>query len=193
LGDFYYRQAKSLGYRSRSALKLKEIAKGQGLLRPGERVADLGAAPGGWLQVERELVGEKGLVVGMDLSVIRPLPYENVKTIQGDITDPKALNELLAITGGAVDTLVSDLAPKFTGIHDLDQARQIDLARVALKAASTILKKGGSMVVKVIMGGEFEAFHKEIHGKFTQVRIIKPKASRESSTETYMVCRGFLG
>jgi 23S rRNA (uridine2552-2'-O)-methyltransferase len=116
-----------------------------------------------------------------------------VKTIRGDITDPKALDELLALTGGVVDTLVSDLAPKFTGIHDLDQVRQVDLARAALKAAPAILRRGGSMVVKVIMGGEFEAFQREIRGRFSQVRIIKPKASRESSTEIYMVCRGFHG
>lgn len=174
-------------------MKLKEIARSQGLMKPGEKVADLGAAPGGWLQVERELVGQGGLIVGMDLSTILPLPYENVKTIRGDITDPKALDELLALTGGVVDTLVSDLAPKFTGIHDLDQVRQVDLARAALKAAPAILRRGGSMVVKVIMGGEFEAFQREIRGRFSQVRIIKPKASRESSTEIYMVCRGFHG
>src|SRR5512136_1647547 len=84
LGDFYYRQAKMKGYRSRSAFKLKEIARSQGLMKPGQKVADLGAAPGGWLQVERELVGQGGLVVGMDLSTIQPLPYENVKTIRGD-------------------------------------------------------------------------------------------------------------
>lgn len=193
LGDFYYRQAKREGYRSRSALKLREIAQGQGIFRPGYRVADLGAAPGGWLQVERELVGQNGLVVGMDLSPIRPLPYDNVKTLRGDITDPKALQELLTLTGGAVDVLVSDLAPKFTGIHDLDHARQVDLARAALGAAPTLLRRGGSMVLKVIMGKEFEAFYREVRGRFTQVRIIKPKASREGSTETYMVCRGFLG
>lgn len=162
-------------------------------MRPGERVADLGAAPGGWLQVERELVGPNGFVVGIDLSAIRPLPYENVKVIQGDITDPKALEALLALTGGLVDTLVSDLAPKFTGIHDLDSARQIDLARTALNAAPSILRRGGSMVTKAIMGGEFESFLREIRGRFAQVRVIKPKASRESSTETYVVCRGFRG
>jgi 23S rRNA (uridine2552-2'-O)-methyltransferase len=174
-------------------LKLKEIARSQGLLKPGERVADLGAAPGGWLQVERELVGPTGFVVGIDLSTIRPLPYDNVKVIRGDITDPKALEAILALTGGLVDTLLSDLAPKFTGIHDLDSARQIDLARTALKTAPSILRRGGSMVVKVIMGGEFEAFLGEMRKRFSQVRIIKPKASRESSTETYVVCRGFFG
>jgi 23S rRNA (uridine2552-2'-O)-methyltransferase len=143
--------------------------------------------------VERELVGPNGFVVGIDLSLIRPLPNKNVKVIQGDITDPKALEALLALTGEPVDTLVSDLAPKFTGIHNLDHARQVDLARTALKAAPSILRRGGSMVVKVIMGGEFEAFLREIRKKFTQVRVIKPKASRESSTEIYVVCRGFLG
>lgn len=174
-------------------MKLKEIARSQGLLKPGDRVADLGAAPGGWLQVERELVGANGFVVGIDLSTIRPLPYDNVKVIQGDITDPKALDALLALTDGPVDALVSDLAPKFTGIHDLDHARQIDLARTALNTAPSILRRGGSMVVKVIMGGEFEAFFREIRKKFAQVRVIKPKASRESSTEIYVACRGFLG
>lgn len=163
------------------------------MIKPGEKVADLGAAPGGWLQVERELVGQGGLIVGIDLSTIQPLPYENVKTIRGDITDPKALEELLALTGGAVDTLVSDLAPKFTGIHDLDQARQVDLARAAVNAAPAILRRGGSMIVKVIMGSEFESFLRETRGRFAQVRIIKPKASRESSTEIYLVCRGFHG
>jgi len=143
--------------------------------------------------VERELVGPNGLIVGIDLSPIRPLPYDNVKVLQGDITDPKALEALLALTGGPVDTLVSDLAPKFTGIHDLDHGRQIDLARTALGAAPTILRRGGSMVAKVLMGGEFDAFLGEIRRRFTQVRIIKPKASRESSTEIYVVCRGFLG
>lgn len=162
-------------------------------MKPGERVADLGAAPGGWLQVERELVGPSGFVVGIDLSTIRPLPYENVKVLQGDITDPKALGSLLALSGGPVDTLVSDLAPKFTGIHDLDSARQIDLARTALNAAPSILRKGGSMVAKVIMGAEFDSFLREVRGRFAQVRIIKPKASRESSTETYVICRGFRG
>jgi len=193
LGDFYYRQAKREGFRSRSALKLKEISESHRVIRRGEHVVDLGAAPGGWLQVERELVGDEGLVVGVDLSFIKPLPYDNVLIIRGDITDPPVLEELLRAGGRPFDVLVSDLAPKFSGIHDFDHARQIDLARAALRGAQKLLRHGGSMVVKVLMGSEFASFQKELERSFSSVRIFKPRASREHSTETYLICKGFIG
>ena len=112
LGDYYYKQAKKEGYRSRSALKLKEISEKYAVIRKGDRIVDLGAAPGGWLQVERDFTGESGLVIGVDLSSIRSLPYDTVTLIQGDINDPAVLGEILAISNGPVDVLVSDLAPK---------------------------------------------------------------------------------
>lgn len=193
LGDFYYRQARREGFRSRSALKLKEIVESCNLIRQGALVVDLGAAPGGWLQVERDLVGSRGLVIGVDLSFIKPLPYDNVKLIKGDIKDPAVLSEILRLAGRPVDVLVSDLAPKFSGIHDLDHFRQIDLARTALGCATLILRGGGSMVIKVLMGSEFPSFRRELEGSFGSLRVYKPKASRETSTETYIICRGFLG
>lgn len=193
LGDFYYRQAKREGFRSRSALKLREISESHHVIKRGERVADLGAAPGGWLQIERELVGAEGLIVGVDLSFIKPLPYDNVKIIRGDITEPSVLDALLNAGGRPFDVLVSDLAPKFSGIHDLDHARQIDLARAALQSAQKVLRRGGSMIVKVLMGSEFISFKGELERSFSSVKIFKPRASREHSTETYLICKGFIG
>ncbi|MDD1764624.1 MAG: RlmE family RNA methyltransferase [Candidatus Methanomethyliaceae archaeon] len=192
LGDFYYKEAKRAGFRSRSALKLKEIAVNYGLIRRGDYVADLGAAPGGWLQVEREFVGDQGLVVGVDLSIIKPLPFENVKLIKGDISDSAVLEELRRVSGRQIDVVVSDLAPKFSGVHDLDHVRQIALARIALASASKILKKGGRMVIKVLMGSEFNAFLKDTEKSFTHVKVFKPKASRESSSEIYLICKGYI-
>jgi 23S rRNA (uridine2552-2'-O)-methyltransferase len=193
LGDFYYRQAKREGFRSRSALKLKEIAEKYYLVQSGDHIVDLGAAPGGWLQVERDLTGANGLVIGVDLSFIKPLPFNNVRMIKGDITNPAVLEEIVSLAGGRVDLLTSDLAPKFSGVHDFDHARQIFLARVALACAAKVLSRGGKMVIKVLTGSEFPAFLKELEQNFSSVKIYKPKASRERSSETYIVCKGFLG
>ncbi len=193
LGDFYYREAKREGYRSRSALKLKEIARQFHVIRKGDYVADLGAAPGGWLQIELELVGESGLVVGVDLSGIRPLQAGNVRLIRGDITDPSIIEEVLRTAGAGkkFDVIVSDLAPKFSGVHDLDHSRQMALAEIALDAASKLLRRGGNMVIKVLMGAEFNAYLERVREAFSHVKVFKPKASRERSTEIYLVCKEF--
>jgi 23S rRNA (uridine2552-2'-O)-methyltransferase len=193
LGDFYYKKAKREGFRSRSALKLKEIAINYRLIRNGDYVIDLGAAPGGWLQVEREFVGDHGLVIGVDLNIIKPFPYENIKLIKGDIGNSTVFEELRRVSGKQVDVVVSDLAPKFSGVHDLDHVRQIALARVALSCAIKILKKGGRMVIKVLMGSEFNAFLKEVEKNFATVKVFRPKASRESSSEVYLICNGYVG
>ena len=193
LGDFYYREAKREGYRSRSALKLKEISDKYHIFKKGYVVADLGAAPGGWLQVERELVGDGGLVIGIDLSFIRPLPFDNVKLIKGDVTDPVVLEGFFKLSGKKVNIIVSDLAPKFSGVHDLDHARQIGLARIALESAPKMLRTGGSMVIKVLQGSEFKAFITDVNSFFANIKIYKPSASRDSSAEVYLVCTGFKG
>ena len=193
LGDFYYRQAKREGFRSRSALKLKEIAEKYSIVQKGNHIVDLGSAPGGWLQVERDLAGDNGLVIGVDLSFIRPLPFDNVRIIKGDINDPKVVEEIVRLSGGPVDVVTSDLAPKFSGVHDFDHARQISLARAALACASRVLRRGGRMVIKVLTGSEFADFQKELARNFANVKIYKPKASRERSSETYIVCKGFTG
>jgi len=193
LGDYYYRAARREGYRSRSALKLKEIAQKYHILRRGSSVADLGAAPGGWLQVEREFVGSDGLVIGIDISPIRPLPFENVKLIQGDIASPETREKIYSIAGRKLDVIVSDLAPKFTGVHDVDHSRQIGLALMALESAKMLLKRNGSMIIKVLMGSEFKSFQNETVRLFRNVRICKPAASRDTSSEVYLVCTGFKG
>lgn len=191
LGDYYYREAKKQGYRSRSALKLLEICSKFRVLRKGDVVLDLGAAPGGWLQVEREQVGEGGLVIGVDLSEIEPLPFDNVILLRGDVRSPEIREELMRLAGKGVDVIVSDMAPKFTGVHDVDHGRQIVLARIALDLAKKILRPGGRMVIKVLMGSDFNSFRSEVQRSFSSMRIFKPSASRDSSSEVYFVCSGF--
>jgi len=193
LGDFYYKEAKRGGYRSRSALKLKEIAEKYRIFKKGQVVVDLGAAPGGWLQIEREMVGPEGIIIGVDLSPIAPLPFDNVRLIRGVITAPEVMEQVSSLAGGKVDVVVSDLAPKFSGIHDLDHARQIDLSSMALASSSRMLRTGGSMVMKVLMGSEFRQFLSSVERRFGSVKIHKPKASRDSSSEVYLVCTGFRG
>ncbi len=191
LGDYHYRRAKEMGYRSRSALKLREIFSKHRIVGKGDVVLDLGAAPGGWLQVAREYVGEKGLVVGVDLARIAPLPFNNVVLIQGDITSPATVEKIAEALPKPVDVVLSDVAPKFTGIHDLDHARQIHLARVSLRVAVHFLKDGGHAVFKVLMGREFRDFLEELQKHFSEVITVKPRASRLSSAEVYVVCKGF--
>lgn len=191
LGDFYYREAKKRGLRSRSALKLIELARRYRIINEGEFVLDLGAAPGGWLQVAREFVGYRGKVIGVDIREVAPLPYDNVYLIRGDTCDPSIAQHIIEVAGRPLDVVLSDLAPKFSGIHDLDHARQIDLARSALVLASKVLRVGGKMVIKLIMGAELESFLREIRYKFRYVSLYKPKASRERSSEIYLVCKGW--
>lgn len=193
LGDYYYKQAKREGYRSRSALKLKEMADKYRIFRKGQVIVDLGAAPGGWLQVERELVGADGLVIGIDLSTIAPFPYANIKLIRGDVYSAEVMEQVYALAEGKADVVVSDLAPKFSGIHDLDHLRQIDLVSKALDSASRMLRIGGSMVMKVLMGSEYKQFLSDVGKRFGSVNVYKPKASRDSSSEVYLVCTGFRG
>ncbi len=193
LGDFYYREAKRQGYRSRSALKLLEICHKFRVMKRGDIVLDLGAAPGGWLQVASHLVGEEGLVIGVDLSEIEPLPYKNTVLLRGDARSLDLQESLRSISGGMVDVITSDMAPKFTGIHDVDHGRQIVLAAVALELADKLLRPGGKMVIKVLMGSDFEPFRKEVKSRFSGVKIFKPSASRDSSSEVYLVCHGFRG
>lgn len=191
LRDFYYKEAKKLGFRSRSAIKLLELLMHYQIIKKGDFVVDLGAAPGGWLQVIRDFVGQRGKVIGVDISPIKPLPYDNVFLLRGDVSDPSMAQQIIKIAGRPVDVMVSDLAPKFSGIHDLDHARQIWLTRSALALASQILRFGGNMVMKVIMGSELDSLLREVRQNFQYTNLSKPKASRGHSSEIYLVCRGW--
>ncbi len=191
--DFYYRQAKRHGLRARSAFKIEEILRRHQLLRAGQAVLDLGAAPGGFLQVLGEAVGERGVAVGVDLEPIRNLGKRWVKTAVVDLLAPDALERIRALHAGRFDLVTSDMAPKTIGVKITDEARSLELARMALSVARETLKLGGAFVAKVFMGGDFPAFRKEVQASFDRVQVARPEATRESSYEVYVVAKGFRG
>jgi 23S rRNA (uridine2552-2'-O)-methyltransferase len=155
---------------------------------------DLGAAPGGWLQAALDAAGDTGLVVGVDRQEIAPLPKRNVVTLVGDITQPEIEDEITNRAGGVrFDVVLSDLSPNVSGVWDVDHARQIELARTALRLAKKLLKPSGNMLVKVFQGSETKAFQTEMKGLFHEFRIVKPPASRPESAELYFLGLGFLG
>ncbi|MCS7098632.1 MAG: RlmE family RNA methyltransferase [Candidatus Methanomethyliaceae archaeon] len=193
LGDPYYRKAKSLGYRSRAALKLLELSKRYKIMKEGDVVLDVGAAPGGWLQVARDIVGERGKVIGVDISPLHPLNYENVYFIRGDIKDKSVIERIIELSNGSIDVILSDIAPKFTGIHELDHARQIALTRHVISLFPILLKKNGNALMKIIMGSEANDLVREIKGRFIYTKLYKPKASRLHSSEIYLICKGWMG
>lgn len=184
--DAFYKKAKREGYRARSAYKLIELNREFRLLRPGARVIDLGSWPGGWVQVAAELVGHGGKVVGIDLVTLDPLPFSQVTLLQGDATAPVQQQRLLTLLGGPADVLLSDMAPKLSGIKEVDEARSMDLCRVALSCVSTLLRPDGSLLLKVFMGTEHQRFLAEVRGAFATVKTTKPESSRKGSAETYV-------
>ncbi|MFP4218593.1 MAG: SAM-dependent methyltransferase [Salinarchaeum sp.] len=202
--DEYYNRAKQEGYRARSAYKLKQLDETTGLFGPGNIVVDLGAAPGGWLQVAAEAVGDDGVVIGVDRQRIDPIEDvpARVETLRGDITEAEthgAIRERATALGGTddgpggpVDVVLSDLAPNMTGEYDLDHARSVHLARQAADVARAVLATGGDFAVKVFQGRDLEALESDLAADFEYVRRVVPEASREASSELYLVCKGFL-
>ncbi|HXG49826.1 MAG TPA: RlmE family RNA methyltransferase [candidate division Zixibacteria bacterium] len=190
--DSYYRKAKREGYLSRAAYKLIELQERFRIIRPGDRVVDLGAAPGGWLQVASRLAGPHGKVVGIDLQPIGPLGEENVVTLQGDVTSEESLRQITRLLGGLADCVLSDLSPKLTGVRDTDEARCLELNRAALGAALRLLRPGGSFLVKSFVSAELETFAREIKNHFQSVQRTRPEATRRGSSEIYFFARGFL-
>jgi 23S rRNA (uridine2552-2'-O)-methyltransferase len=190
--DKFYRKAREEGLPSRAAFKLEELIARFKLARPGERVADLGCAPGGWLTILARAVGTSGRVVGIDLAPCRA-PASNVVTIEGDIRNAAVRIEVAKALGGAADLISSDLSPKLTGIADHDQARSAELIAVALEFADDILKPGAVMAAKLFMGGEFGEIKAAFARAFAKVEIAHTKASRPGSSELYLIARGFRG
>src|SRR5512138_1696693 len=189
--DFYFRKAKKEGFRARSAFKIDEILKRHRLLRPGDAVLDLGAAPGGFLQVLAEAVGEGGVAVGVDLEPIRNLGKPWVKTAIVDLLAPDALERIRALHAGRFRLVTSDMAPKTIGVKVTDEARSLELVRTALAVAEATLRRGGAFVAKVFMGGDFPALRKELQARFESVQVVRPQATRESSYEVYVLGKGF--
>ncbi len=188
--DPYVKRAQQEGYRSRAAFKLLELQEKDRLLRPGMWVVDLGAAPGGWSQVARELVGPAGRVVALDLLPLDPIP--GVELIQGDFRDQGPLEALQELLGDQpLDLVLSDMAPNTSGIGAVDQPRALYLAELALAFAREHLRPGGTLVVKVFQGEGFDGLLREVRGAFSRVASRKPRASRAESREVYLVATGF--
>jgi 23S rRNA (uridine2552-2'-O)-methyltransferase len=187
--DQYRRLAKDQGYRARSAYKLLQLNSSYRVLRKGSKVVDLGCAPGGWLQVATKEVGSSGKVVGIDLKPVEPVA--GVTILQGSIEDPSMLNKIADILGGKADIVLSDLAPNVSGMWDVDQARQTSLSMIALGFARQVLRAGGSAVFKVFEGEMLSEFKTELKNSFDRVLLSKPTASRQESSELYIVCFGF--
>jgi len=189
--DAFHQRAKREGYRSRAAYKLAEIADRHALLTPGARVVDLGAWPGGWLQVAAERVGASGRVVGVDLAAIDPLGIENVFAIQGDISEPLVLQAILDALGGPADLLLSDAAPKLTGLRDVDRAREEALLEAVAAALPSLLRPGGDLLCKLLDSPEADAIGRRLGGSFREARTLRPEATRKGSAERYLLARGF--
>jgi 23S rRNA (uridine2552-2'-O)-methyltransferase len=192
--DHYHQRAKAEGYRSRAAYKLIEIDDAQRVLRRGMRVADLGCWPGGWLQVAAQRVGPEGRVVGVDLAPIEPaLSLANVFAFQGDISDSATVGALTQQLGGAADVVLSDAAPKLTGIRSTDRAREEALLEAIAAAYPQLLEPGGALLVKLLECPEAHAFELGVRKRFEATKVVKPKASRKGTSERYLLARGFRG
>jgi 23S rRNA (uridine2552-2'-O)-methyltransferase len=192
--DHFHQRAKREGYRSRAAFKLLEIQQSQRLLRPGQRVIDLGCWPGGWLQVAAEAVGPKGRIVGVDLAAIDPpLENENVIAFCADLTQPSVVAELIERLGGPADVVLSDAAPKLTGIRAADQAREGALLEGVEALLGGLLRAGGTLLVKILDGPDAVLVERRLRGRFDTAKTVKPSASRRGSSERYLLGRGYKG
>ncbi|MEW6434271.1 MAG: RlmE family RNA methyltransferase [Myxococcota bacterium] len=185
--DYFFRKAKESGLRARSAFKIDEIARRFGIFKKGQVVVDLGAAPGGFLQVILAEVGPSGFVVGVDLAAIRPLGRPNVVTEVLDVLADDFDAKLEALKPGPIDVVVSDLAPKTTGIKSTDEARSLRLAGKALDVGRRRGRAGGHFIAKLFMGGGFEAFRDEIRELYEDVKVVRPEATRGASMEIYLL------
>ncbi|MHA2025209.1 MAG: RlmE family RNA methyltransferase [Candidatus Thorarchaeota archaeon] len=186
----YYQAAKKHGYRSRSAYKLRQIAKGHNLLFGVDRVVELCSSPGGWTQVLHEL--DPSLqIVAVDLDAMSPL--EGVKFVQGDILEEETIERIKSLTGGSVDLVLSDCSPKVTGQWELDVVRQLSLVEGTIDIAHSLLSNKGKVLSKVFQGQGFQEFLQSVRKKFNSVKLIKPDASRKSSAEIYLLAKGPRG
>jgi 23S rRNA (uridine2552-2'-O)-methyltransferase len=189
--DGYRKMARELGYRSRAAFKLLQLNKRYGLLKRGDVVVDLGAAPGGWLQVARRKVGEEGFVLGVDILPIRPLPYENVLTLVADIREEQTVSLILQSLPRKADVVLSDASPQISGVWEVDHSRSVELCRCVLRICERVLRAGGNALIKIFQGEEFDSFFSEFSKKFDFVKVSKPEASRRRSAEIYLVGKGY--
>jgi 23S rRNA (uridine2552-2'-O)-methyltransferase len=191
LRDTYYKKAKQQGYRSRAAYKLLELQERFRIFKTGQLVIDLGAAPGGWIQVAAKLVGPSGKVLGVDLQPIEPFQQKNIIAVQGDINATETEQRIMEYLGRPADSVISDLAPKLTGIRDTDEARSLELNRTALEVANRLLRAGGSFLIKSFVSEELRIFSTELEKQFGSVQRTRPDASRKGSSEIYFFAKDY--
>ena len=188
--EYFYKEAKRTGYRSRSAFKLKQIQRKFKIINKTDFVLDFGAAPGGWSQVTNEIVGENGKIIGIDLLYIKPI--KGIQFIQDDLTKKSTILKINKIVGeNGVDVILSDMSPNISGNYSIDHANSIYLCKQSLNLADQILKKNGNFLCKLFMGEEFDDFVKIFKIRFKNVKLYSPPASRKSSSEIYLIGRFF--
>jgi 23S rRNA (uridine2552-2'-O)-methyltransferase len=187
--DRFYRKAKQLGLRSRAAFKLEDLDRG--LIATANRVVDLGCWPGGWLQVASRQVGPSGTVVGVDVRPLDSIGLANVRLIQGDVCEPKVVDDIASALGGQADVVLSDMAPSLTGVRDRDEARASQLVTAALGVAQRLLRPGGTFVCKVFMNAAYADLRDAIGRCFERVSTTRSEATRKGSSELYVIARGF--
>ena len=189
--DSWRRQAKASGYRARSAFKLKQIQERFNLLDKGDIILDVGCHPGGWAQVATELVGKDGWVIGVDIEGCQPV--EGAILLVGDITEPHTQQRVeTELKGRSLNSIISDISPNITGKWDMDQALAMDLVTLVFDFSLPFLCKGGSFVTKLFQGVGVEELIEVIRPYFYDVRRFSPHASRNSSSEVYLICRNFM-
>jgi 23S rRNA (uridine2552-2'-O)-methyltransferase len=186
--EHFYKEAKRVGYRARSAFKLQQIQHRFQCIPKNGIIVDLGAAPGGWSQMAKEIVGEHGTVVGVDLSSIQPL--EGVQFLQGDLTKPETVENLKEVMNGReADVVLSDMSPDISGCYSVDQARSAWLCTCALSVADQVLRPGGHFICKIFEGYDTKAFIDTVKQHFRIVKTFSPEASRKSSSEVYIIAK----
>jgi 23S rRNA (uridine2552-2'-O)-methyltransferase len=188
--EYYYKKAKEENYRSRSIYKLVQANEKYGFIKLHDVVVDLGAAPGGWIQAARKMTGKRGFVLGVDLKAIEPFTQQYVRTIIADFTETGIIDEILSFIPHKADVVLCDAAPNVTGVWEVDHARQIDLATQALKIAQCILRPNGNFFVKVFEGDLLNDFISNVKTLFDGVKLVKPQASRQKSSEMYLLALG---
>lgn len=182
--DAFQRKARREGYRARSTYKLKDIQKRSKIFKTGDKVLDLGAAPGGWSQVALEFIGEEGKLVGVDLQHI--LPLKGALFIQGDLREKEIRDKLHELMPKA-DVVISDMSPNLSGNYSVDQARSVELSSLALEIAAE--RMASAFVVKVFEGADFQEYRKAVIDEFGSVRTLSPEASRKQSSEVYLIAK----
>jgi len=191
--DQFYKLAKERGYRSRSAFKLLQAVRKYRFMKRGDKVVDLGAAPGGWLQVSRQIVGKEGFVLGVDTERVSELPWTNVKALVADVTSDSLSSIIIDHMGSKVDVVVSDVSPKISGAWDVDHIKQLYLAERSLEIAKAVLRRQGNFFVKAFHGPDLKEYRERLAEHFEIVRLVKPPASKQRSSEIYLLAMDYRG